>query len=585
MCREVPGVLVSDQRATAYCTYDAAPIVAEITQVDWTAPEVDLSIFTGVERLKEKGIWQKLRKTQKQGIRQVFSKDYGGVFDDMRGGKSFLALAGCKARCANRIMVYCPARVKPAWGREVLKWFGERALILKGRAGTHAQWYGTKTILRDERKIVAALNSARYVISNFDILSPQRVHGASGKVGYRRDLLGWGPLLLYVKFDAVLIDEAHEIGMNWKRDHSQHQLLAKMYETPDRARMVYIITGTPIAGSVARLQPLMQIIAGKRDSKSPNLWDDKPFRFHVRYCDGGHVHVPAIGRDVWQANGSSNESELAKRIEAISVARPRSQLADDLPPLLRESFPIEAEGEVDKYAESMAKAHKFTKKTKARDLTGRSRVVQSVLAQKLPTIVAEVMEVVKTGQKVCILTQFVESASRCFDRVKAATAAHARRKGTTDAIRVNIITSEHVPDPEKRDEVCEAWVAHEGPAIMVASAGSIAGGLSLRGCSEVHVAEIHHEPATMFQAESRGAEAGYVDSIMVRYYYLQGSWDQRRVELIVPKLEYLEKLLDNEDAKTLRRELASDVEQSLDEIIAEALAGAKAEAWLDEGES
>lgn len=576
--RSIPGVVISTKHGKAYATYDIAPKVAELTGHEFVEPTEaeQLEVFKGIPAMKRKGTWQSLWKSQRTAIRKVGWGDYGGFFDDMRGGKSRAFLGTAEARCAEKVLIVCPARVRGPWARECFKYLKARALILRGRAGDECRFYGSRRWIRGEEQVKAALDAASHIIVNYDILSPQSVR-AGGRSAIDTKLPGWGPMLRHVKIDCLGLDEVHEMGQGGKYqdEGSQLKLLEHLFGTPKKCPLVYALTGTFIADSPVRAQGILNLLGGSRDGKGFKLYDDKVFKWQTRYCGAGHVLVEAISREVWTIGEPTNTEELAERIRRVSIRRSRAELAPDMPDMIREKFPVESDPKKKVVMPSKADINRGID-----GQTGNTYIVKQLLSQKLPTIKAEVGSALSAGRKVLITTYHVESAKTVY---KYFLQEFAKPKSGVDmsATYVDLITSEVQHD--RRDKLCQAYVEHPGAACIVATAGSVAGGLSLRGCSEVHVAEFSHKPDVQFQAETRGAERGQ-GNILVRYYYIDSDYDRRRVELILPKLEAMERLVGDKDAAKLRRELAIETKLSMFELMRQAAQGIASTGWYDMSE-
>lgn len=356
----IPGIALAP--GGLRCTWDIAEVLASKLGVSSPVPPLeknvdlvaDVKAMPGLSEYLQLGLRDRLRPYQREGALFLARRTWAMNCDPMRSGKSVQSLAASILVGAKHVLIVCPALAKYVWADEIHKWLGQEALILEGRAGTHAREYcGTcgargfvmegeqlsrcpDCVLRNGQangyRIVrvrklkeqtdiqivngaaqktityacpkhkdmatsdssregahcelckidmkVAIDKARYVIVNYDLLVSQKSAGATGVVFTREDLQGWAPILAQHRFDLCIADESHTLR-GWSSDpkkagQTRRERFAQVVEHFDR---VWALTGTPIYGFTRDLW-------GQLDAVSNGLFSDRkglPFNFHARY--------------------------------------------------------------------------------------------------------------------------------------------------------------------------------------------------------------------------------------------------------------------------------------------------------------
>ena len=153
--------------------------------------------------------------------------------DDAGAGKTIMAgllIRELKLRgLIERVLVICPANLSFQWQRELKEKFDEKFLVLKG--GDLRDQFGVNQWL-EQRQIITSLDLAK-----------------------RTDIL---PGLRQVRWDLVIIDEAHRMSARDESHKSQRYRLGELLR--DSADRVLLLTATPHKGDPRNFTLFLQLL-------------------------------------------------------------------------------------------------------------------------------------------------------------------------------------------------------------------------------------------------------------------------------------------------------------------------------------
>lgn len=530
-------------------------------------------------------------------------------------GKSLQSLAASVLVDAQRTLIVAPALAKWVWADEIAKWVGEEALVLEGRSGTSLRRYcrtcmakgklsdgsvcgscklrngqanGFKIFdVRDllgpnpetgkgakgctkhkhvpvptedfdqrscpecERELHEAIDAARYIIVNYDLLVAQKAKDGSGRGFYRDDLQGWGPALSRHRFDLCIADESHMLR-GWesspaKKGTTRREKFCQVTEYIDR---VWLLSGTPIYGYVRDLWGQMDAMSkGALTSK-----DRLPFMFHARYCEG---HRDDYG---WRADGRSfyADAELPLRLKVFQIKRPRSEILSAMPPKVRQTVRI------DDTRSSSSKVPRFGKDEST---AGRvSKLLKGTFDVKIDSVVENVLGELANEGKVVVFTLLRESA----ERMGRAIEKESRKKENSTRMQqvdCKIWLAHGETSTQSRFAMARAFREHQGAGVFVTTIDAVQVAVSLKGAQSVHFAEMHWQPSAMLQAEDRPYEVG-VTGLNILYYLVRGSVDEHIEQVVLPKVDTLARVVDERTAVDVKNALLKDTEESVDDLLA-----------------
>jgi hypothetical protein len=421
------------------------------------------------------------------------------------------------------------------------------------------------------RELYTAIDRARYVIVNYELLVQHHTDVGGGVVVARSDLAGWVDTLKQFTWDVCIADEGQMLrGWSTATRRAGVPRNEKMLELvgSNTIPRVWIVTGTPFYGFVRDIFWLLEIASGGLWGSDTRLRGKK---FMIRYCEGKQTNYG------FQAKGRSAyaEVELMRRLvgapreqgaiqsDGIMIQRTREELFKDVPPMGRQVVHLDIEG-----VRPWIPGH--TKR-------GGATIAKMIVALndlKREAVIDKFINELSEGNKIVVFCFHVPSAKKTFLALEKALASPAvrtrmrqvnakvwlatgpRRKkkgeGEDDEADNDSTTLEDVQltdeqrknwatDGDARYRMAEQYREHVGAAALVATTESMPGALSLKGASSVHFLDLHWSPGAMAQAENRPWHPEVKDLTVV-YYVVRGSVDDHIEAEVLPKAETLARM-------------------------------------------
>lgn len=530
-------------------SYEALPVVRSMVSV----PDASIPVIEGVDlpglAEYDRFFKSRLRGYQKEMVKFLASRSYAINGDPMRSGKTPTTLAAASIIGAEKVLVVCPSIAKLVWATEIAKWMQQPSLLLYGRgadeareyclpcAGTgriegahcdackaaNGQSYGAR-IFRDG-DVSKALQSSRFVISNYDILIPQFRHDAAGKRETDEALPGWTEALQRAGFDLIIADEAHVLRGRSSLDRRGETKRDRLVKVASSVERVWALTGTPIYGRVADLWSLLDFV-------TDGLYGRPFFDFDVRYAAGRR------GTYGWENDGCTNEAELKSRLDTFMLKRDRAEIMPFMPPKTRQIVRLDA-----------GKAS-FAKPKGQRNSGGLHAALRATARIKEPHVVESVATECREGAKVVVFTYLRDNAEALAEAL-----AHAAQKGEhavpLRARNFKVWAVSGDTPVEARFKQAQAFREWTGAGVFVATINSVPVAISLKGAQSVHFADLTWDPADLLQAEDRPYEVG-TSGLSIIYYVVEKTVDEHVVGLVLPKMEVLSNVMNESAADNIR---------------------------------
>jgi hypothetical protein len=492
-------------------------------------------------------------------------------------GKTLETLAAATLIDAKKILVVCPALAKFEWADQAARWLGEEAIILEGRAGTAARrhcinceargrmpdgeycpackmrngqsrGYAKFDGERDAAELDAAISAARYVVVNYDLLVSQSASDAAGQQYYRGELPGWAPTLATHTFNLCIADEAHLLrGWTPGKQRAGQTRRERFSQVVEHIPVVWGVTGTLIYGFVRDAW-------GPLDAVSGGLWsgagDRLPFRFHARYCEG---HKDEYG---WKADGRSihAQTELKRRLTHIKIQRPRSEILKDMPAKVRQVVRIEP-------GERVRAVHVASKGDRTSKIR---RQLEATAKLKRPTVVENLIAEMAEGNKVLVFALLRKNAEKLAKELEKACRSR-EHKNRMAQVHPRIWLAHGEATSESRFRQARAYREWDGAAAFVTTIDAVQVAISLNGATSVHFADLHWQPSAMLQAEDRPYEKG-ISGLTIVYYVVKGTIDEHIEAIVLPKVETLSRVVDEEGADEMSAAFDDDETETVDQL-------------------
>ena len=464
---------------------------------------------------------------QRAGIAYAMSRPRVLIGDEMGLGKTIQALGLINADpSVKNVLVCCPSSLRLNWQREAQRW-----------------------LVRKFQFWVVDEASPPPEMVNFVIVGYPRLSGAPGKAVHAA--------LMARNWDLVVVDEAHfcknpksqrtiaVLGKAGKKGKGGAPDEPKIDGLNDRARRAAFLTGTPIPNKVIEIQPLLSVLCPQEFGNF--------FAFAKRYCDARQVQA---GRNlVWDFSGSSHLDELQERLRLhVMIRRLKADVLTELPPKRRqlvvfprtdavdaeerEWAPHAAEIEALKERAEMARAAEDEESYEAAvaqlaeaekvAFTEIAAVRHAVALSKVPLAIDHLHELLDGGVgKVIVFAHHkdvINALCAEFDgecvRLTGDTAM-ADRQAAVDRFQ--------------SDPSCRLFFGN----LLAAGVG-----ITLTAASTVVFVEGSFVPAEMSQAEDRAHRMGQKSTVLVQSLVIDGSLDQRMMEIVTSKQNTADKALD-----------------------------------------
>ena len=426
-----------------------------------------------------------------------------------------------------RILIVCPSSVKPNWKREGEKW------------NTTGLTWG---IAEGSKK----LPETDVVVINPDILGKQKKRLAS------------------ISWDVRVLDEA-QYYKNKKAARTKNAL-----GIPAKFRLS--LTGTPIENKIKEIHPIIEDL-------DPETWGNF-FAFAKRYCGARQESVPAwengkpkvdergrrVWKQIWNFDGSSNEEELQARLRSsIMVRRLKANVLPDLPAKFRQVIALPLSSRIRSIMDDMMEEagldreaiDKVLARTDAQEMIAEAsddaeqfteamdsfEYIMKAQFDQMSELRREIA-IEKIPEGLEIIKGEMESAEKiivfCHHKDSVAALAHGLKE-------FGVVTATGDDSATKKDAAIQAFQEDDGIRIIIGT-DAIAEGVTLTKASLVFMFELDWRPSKNLQKEDRAHRIGQLDNVLVKYLIMDGTIEARISEVVVRKLEIIEKAMDRDVA-------------------------------------
>lgn len=365
------------------CSKDA--ILTDFLTPDFHDLRIDFSIYNSMA--KDGKI---LRPHQEEAVKFLIARKKCVLADEPGSGKSKSAMVASLVGGFKKILVICPASVKPTWKREISAYIPEEEItIIEGfnemkKADLEAflGYEVGKSALTKEELLREAKNKGKwnadkkYTIVNYDILDEfyeipketrsfvEKEADENGNVhsvikqkevkSRKKDVIlkamGNSEMFL-AQFDLIIIDEAHRLS---NMSSGRYKIISDFVKRSN-PKAIFCLTGTPITNNPYNFYNILKII----DSPVVANWQ----KYVEDYCDGKKVFIKGEkykwtqvflkrkgfsswyelsfeqrreldefldknAKSIWVHSGSSNLDELNERVKTCYLRREQKDFGD-----------------------------------------------------------------------------------------------------------------------------------------------------------------------------------------------------------------------------------------------------------------
>lgn len=407
---------------------------------------------------------------QMDGIAFLFPRAAAILADEMGLGKTMQAITTVRmlllAGEINRVLLICPKPLVTNWVREFTQWAPEIPIaVIEGD--------------QSKRSLGWTHPTAPLRIANYELL--MRDHHLLDQSN--------------IEFDLVILDEAQRIK---NRNSSTSEIVRSISR-----RRSWALTGTPIENSIEDLVSIFEFLA------PGYLRDD--------------MHLKSLGQ-------ATADYILRRTKDKVLTEMPPKINRDaelDLTPEQWSSYKIaEDEGviQLSDMKEELTIQHVFELVLRLKQICNFDP--QTGASSKLERLEADLEEVVASGQKAIVFSQWVDT----LDRIKA----RIERFGPLEY-------HGRIPSAQ-RDKVIDRFKNDKSKSVILMSYGAGAVGLNLQFCHYVFLFDRWWNPAVEDQAINRAHRLGVKSHVTVTRMLVMNTIEQRIHNVLEAKRELVAEL-------------------------------------------
>lgn len=415
------------------------------------------------------------------------------IADDMGLGKTPVAVGVCNKFIsrfgkAPKTLVVCPASLKVNWCREFDKW---------SIAGVSAKTADSKFFPQ----------TFDILVVNYDILDTVYSNISS------------------VEWDLIILDECHKIkNLKTKRT----KLVRKL-----KSKRKLALTGTPILNKPGELYPIISWLQPENFSNYVS--------FISQYCgpDGkGATHLMELNQVL-----SSTVMIRHRKVDVLKQLPPKTRQIIELPAVDLQSL-ISEEMDLFNYQRSVA----FNLKSGESAAMDASSLDELEVAAQLlkPGVIAGNHFDLRHKIALKKVPYVLKHLDNLFDEdPERKLVVFAHHKDVIKAIRAKYPNSACISgDTKDRQAEVDRFQEDKACTLFVGSITAAGVGITLTASSHVIFAEMDWVPAVMLQAEDRCHRIGQLGNVLVQYLVLEGSLDARVVQIMVSKMDVINRAID-----------------------------------------
>jgi len=447
---------------------------------------------------------------QHAGIAFASKRDSTFIGDEMGLGKTIQAIGVINLINPGKVLIVCPATLKLNWKKELEKWLVNQYRIHVLNSSESFPEY------------------ADIIIMNYDIA------------------FKFSKELRIVKWDLFVADEAH-----YMKNPKAKRTVAifggksgdKQKLNPIQAEKKILLTGTPISNRPIEIFPLISFLW---PLVFRNMW-----HFAKRYCDATNTGYG------WDMSGSSNLDELQNMLRANGmIRRLKADVLKELPPKTRQVLVLPSDSvsglikkEVEKVKQfegEISRLQKAVRQLKGQNddaayknavgllrqahniaFTEMAAIRKELAIAKIPFAVEYVRGIVEDGEKVVVMAHHREVIDQLQNEFGLeAVKLYGGMSDVEKALNV---------DRFQNDHSCKVFIG------SIHAAGV---GITLTAAQKMLFAELDWTPSNMMQAEDRIHRIGQDGNALIQQLVFDGSLDAKMAEMLVRKMEVIEKALD-----------------------------------------
>lgn len=458
---------------------------------------------------------KQLKDFQKVGVNFMLNRKTALLADDMGLGKTIQAAGVIDKLHAKRVLVLTLASLKINWEREI-------------RDVVHHD-YKYQTLFKVADRVDECAN---IIICNYDLIIHKAIKSQLTKLHY----------------DVIILDEAHNLSnMEAQRSKCVYSNTG-LIRCTDR---VYALTGTPVRNRPKDFYIMLKVLAPECIEPYTNYED-----YAVRYCGGYREQYGNLND-----KGASNIEELAERIKPFMLRRMKSEVLEELPPVIEKTIELETTQEIQDVLNIESELEEDLNEFNPDSELGLQAKIRRLLGvAKIPQVLEYVENVLATEDKVVIFAYHRE----VIDKIRIALKGYGvcAIQGGLSAKQKQFEVDLFVNDPTRRIFIGQFTAAGFG-----------VDGLQ-KVANNVIFAEIDWVPGNVEQARDRLNRMGQNRPVVAHYLVTPNTLEDNMLNTVIRKGKVIARLLSNTEREKEENDMS--IETSLERIAValEVLAGA-----------
>ena len=442
-----------------------------------------------------------------------------------------------------KTLIICPSSLKLSWRNEILRFTHEKPFVfkLKPRKKSNIVAYkkeeslfhivnyeSLETYLKMEYKHVCKgqklIPGKGMQTCNTEIVDLLKKHKEcpicknqnsfkTKVVGYKGFTDDFDQFIDPAEYDLLVIDEFHRIK---EKKTSWTQIIREAFR--DVIPRKILLSGTAIKSRPAEFFMGLNFL-------DPKTWNNQ-HEFGVRYCAG---FQDTFG---WKYDGASNLEELYERMSPIFLRRLKKDVLKHLPPKTYTNIPIElTPAEYKEYNTLLEDCIKIVdgKEVKEGYLEKVLKLKLFLAKCKLKQTIEFIQEIVDSGEKVVIMSDFQEIAEAIHEHFKDVCVLHTGS--------MNDINKQESVDRFQNDKKIKIFSG------MIIASGV---GITLTAASKLMFMGFAWTSGDMQQCEDRIHRASTThDNIQIITPYCIDTIDEDIMQMLEEKEKIVNKALDN----------------------------------------
>lgn len=480
---------------------------------------------------------------QKQAVKFFEINNGISILGDQPGVGKTCAAFTYAAKHKYKTLVVCPATLKLNWRKEILNFTNEKAFIFKFKPKKKSKivaytkeeslfhivnYESLETYLKIEYKHVCKgkklVPGKGMATCDTEIIDLNKKHKEcpicknqnsfkSRIVGYKSFSDDFDEFIDPTEYDLIVIDEFHRIK---EKKTGWTQIIKEAFR--DVIPRKLLLSGTAIKSRPSEFFVGLNFL-------DPQSWNNQ-HEFGVRYCAG---FQDTFG---WKYDGASNLEELYERMSPVFLRRLKKDVLKHLPPKTYTQIPFElAPDENREYSKLLTDCVKIIDGKEVKDgyLETILKLKLFLARCKFKRIIEFIQDIVDSGEKVVIMSDFQEIAEAVYEHFKDVCVLH-----TGSMSDVNKQESVERFQGDKKIKVFSGMVIASGV------------GITLTEASKLIFLGFAWTPGDMQQAQDRIHRASTThDNIQIITPYFVDTIDEDIMQMLDEKEKIVNKALDN----------------------------------------